>query len=182
MHSPVGLSANQILISLVNLQRISSSWMKKQSCVCLKKLERPIIKRLSSVNGQSLSETISNYKNSGAQRSQRPEELRKSKEIYTQIDFFNVKDMTEKNYPPIRVVNSRHPFQRLYSAWNDKFSNRSSLDRQNKVLEEIQLFELNGTKPDPGYTVTFNAFAEFVASVNREAYHNRHWQRNSSSY
>ena len=89
--------------------------------------------------------------------------------------------MTEKNYPPIRVVNSRHPFQRLYSAWNDKFSNRSSLDRQNKVLEEIQLFELNGTKPDPGYTVTFNAFAEFVASVNREAYHNRHWQRNSSS-
>ena len=125
--------------------------------------------------------TISNYTNSGAQRNQRPEELRKSKEIYTQIGFFNIKDMTEKNYPPIRVVNSRHPFQRLYSAWNDKFSNRSSLDRQNKVLEEIQLFELNGTKPDPGYTVTFNAFAEFVASVNREAYHNRHWQRDSST-
>ena len=118
---------------------------------------------------------------SGAQRNQRPEELRKSKEIYTQIDVFNIKDMTETNYPPIRVVNSRHPFQRLYSAWNDKFSNRSSIDRQNKVLEEIQLFEMNGTEPDPGYTVTFNAFAEFVASVNREAYHNRHWQRISST-
>ena len=70
----------------------------------------------------------------------------------------------------------RHPFERFYSAWNDKFSNRSSEARQQRVLQEISLFERSDLLPKPGYASTFTAFAEWVASTSRESVHNRHWQ------
>ena len=73
------------------------------------------------------------------------------------------------------VLNTRHPFERLLSAWRDKFLLKHSPKRQGYFLPSIKHFEDTDLIPS-GYGASFEAFAQFRAANPSDYVHNRHWR------
>lgn len=73
------------------------------------------------------------------------------------------------------VLNTRNPFERVLSAWRDKFSSSASESRQELYKSSIDLFEEDGSIPD-GYVSSFPAFVNHLAANPSEYTRNRHWR------
>ena len=73
------------------------------------------------------------------------------------------------------MLNTRHPFERLLSAWRDKFLLKHSPKRQGYFLPSIKHFEDTDLIPS-GYGASFEAFAQFRAANPSDYVHNRHWR------
>ena len=73
------------------------------------------------------------------------------------------------------MLNTRHPFERLLSAWRDKFLLKHSQKRQGYFLPSIKHFEDKDLIPS-GYGASFEAFAQFRAANPSDYVHNRHWR------
>ena len=81
----------------------------------------------------------------------------------------------EKTEHDTFVLNTRHPFERLLSAWRDKFLLKHSPKRQGYFLPSIKHFEDTDLIPS-GYGASFEAFAQFRAANPSDYVHNRHWR------
>jgi len=68
-----------------------------------------------------------------------------------------------KDESDVFVLNTRHPFERLLSAWRDKFLSIHSPKRQGYFLPSISHFEDESLIPK-GYGSSFEAFAQFRAA------------------
>ena len=90
----------------------------------------------------------------------------------------------------------RHPFSRLYSAWNDKFRHglfwkemehmpghswNQTLERKRNYLDvfypTISIFERPGVTPPPMRNVTFAAFLKYISTFPEdESKFDWHWR------
>ena len=110
------------------------------------------------------------------------------------IDFV---EWNEKYHKYYKTINVRHPFTRLYSAWNDKFRTflledgrvDFKMDKNNfahrndhvKLYHDvyypaIKMFEDPENPPDFTRNVTFEAFTEYLAANPSQASYNWHWR------
>ena len=106
-------------------------------------------------------------------------------------------EWNDKYHRYYKTINVRHPFTRLYSAWNDKF--RTFLNEAGKVdfkvdannfahrkehvrlyhevyYPGIQLFEDSQNPPDYMRNVTFEAFVEYLVANPSQSSYNWHWR------
>ena len=87
-----------------------------------------------------------------------------------------------KRKPVPAIVNTRHPFSRLYAAWSDKFNLRSAFFTHGKPVERLEwiydavteLEEDEFTVPE-GYSNSFDAFAKYL-SISSTDSQNNHWR------
>ncbi|CBY23652.1 unnamed protein product [Oikopleura dioica] len=75
----------------------------------------------------------------------------------------------------IKIINTRNPFQRLVSAWRDKFNKNINPRRQGFFLPSIRTFE-TGYEFDDKYSCSFEAFISYRAANPSEFCNNRHWR------
>ena len=83
---------------------------------------------------------------------------------------------------PISVANTRNPFDRLHSAWTDKFRLNSSFLRSKEnypslkfIYDSVRMAEEdNFNKPD-GYVGSFGAFIKYVLLADTVVLNN-HWR------
>ena len=88
--------------------------------------------------------------------------------------------------PLFRIVHVRHPFQRLYSAWLDKFvscrdgcKNREFYKPFEKFEKQILKFDEQNIPHNLGkrnFTITFRAFVLWLTDNNTNYKENAHWQ------
>ena len=76
----------------------------------------------------------------------------------------------------LTVLNTRNPFQRLLSAWRDKFNVNHNPERQSYFLPSIKIFEGPYSIPED-FSSSFEAFIQFRAANPSDFTHNRHWRR-----
>ncbi|CAG5102357.1 Oidioi.mRNA.OKI2018_I69.chr1.g262.t2.cds [Oikopleura dioica] len=80
-----------------------------------------------------------------------------------------------KKISKLKVLNTRNPFQRLVSAWRDKFHVKHNPRRQGYFLPSIRVFEGPYEKPEQ-FSCSFEAFASSRAANPSEFVNNRHWR------
>ncbi|CAG5083136.1 Oidioi.mRNA.OKI2018_I69.PAR.g10289.t1.cds [Oikopleura dioica] len=87
-------------------------------------------------------------------------------------DYRDASDAISKT--KLFVLNTRNPFERVLSAWRDKFSSSASESRQDLYKASINVFE---EEPAPdGYVSSFPAFVNHLAANPSEFTRNRHWR------
>ena len=74
------------------------------------------------------------------------------------------------------MLNTRNPFQRLVSAWRDKFVKIHNPQRQAIFLPGIKVFE-GPYEILPEFATSFEAFIHLRAASPSDFTHNRHWRR-----
>jgi hypothetical protein len=76
----------------------------------------------------------------------------------------------------IFVLNTRNPFERIVSAWRDKFHSSASTERQEQFKPSIDIFEEAEIPIPSGYVSSFPAFVNHLAANPSEFTRNRHWR------
>ena len=87
-------------------------------------------------------------------------------------DYRDASDAISKT--KLFVLNTRNPFERVLSAWRDKFSSSASESRQDLYKASIDVFQEEAA-PD-GYVSSFPAFVNHLAANPSEFTRNRHWR------
>ena len=82
---------------------------------------------------------------------------------------------------PINVANTRDPFDRLHSAWTDKFRSNSSFmlplhyTNVKFIYDSVKLAEEDNFKIPDGYVGSFGAFIKYVLLADPIVLNN-HWR------
>jgi len=87
-------------------------------------------------------------------------------------DYQNASEVISKSQ--LFVLNTRNPFERILSAWRDKFHSSASKQRQEFFKPSIDIFE-EGKIPNE-YVSSFPAFVNHLAANPSEFTRNRHWR------
>ena len=89
-------------------------------------------------------------------------------------DYRDASEIISKS--SIFVLNTRNPFERILSAWRDKFHSSASSERQDQFKPSIDLFEEGEGQIPKGYVSSFPAFVNHLAANPSEFTRNRHWK------
>jgi hypothetical protein len=73
-------------------------------------------------------------------------------------------------------LNKRNLFERILSAWRDKFHSSASTERQEQFKPSINIFEEAEIPIPKGYVSSFPAFVNHLAVNPSEFTRNRHWK------
>lgn len=89
-------------------------------------------------------------------------------------DYRDASEIISKSQ--IFVLNTRNPFERILSAWRDKFHSSASAERQEQFKPSIDIFEEAEIPIPNGYVSSFPAFVNHLAANPSEFTRNRHWR------
>jgi len=113
------------------------------------------------------------------------DEIKSPKSYFVTSQFRTSMPITTKN--EIRVINFRNPFERLYSAYSDKFNLKSSFlnvaaaihnenDPVKNIFKAVEMFnQKGGYKKPKGYFSSFEAFIRYITMSDTKS-QNGHWR------